>query len=167
MPDVQCQIYLAFEILDATLQDFAEMSVEEHSDLVDACASLLYGSEQAQVEALLCGPSANPSIPVSVRGMPELGACWTRVLALIEDYNALDTGLELVPDSTEPSVAPRPHCAEWQLVDGIPILVVNWGVALTHDGRTDPVYGVSDAAGVSGQVMAMGHAAIRVPIQAP
>jgi hypothetical protein len=165
MPDVQCQICFAFEILDATLQDFAAMSAEDHSDLTDACTSLLFGSEQAAVEALLGSASANPSVPVSSRGMPDLADCWSRVLALVEDYNALGTGLELVPESSAASPTPRPHCAEWLVVDNVVVLVLNWGLALTHDGRTDPVYNVSEAADVSGQVMAMGHVAIRVPIE--
>ena len=167
MPDVQSQICITFEVLDATLQDLADMSTSDHSDLVDACSTLLYGSDQPQVEALLSGPVANPLVPVSHRGMPELGDCWTLVLALIEAYNALATGLELVPDSNEPTAMPRPHCAEWKWIDGVLVLIVNWGVALTHGGHTDQLYRVSDAAGVSGQVLAMGHAAISVPIQPP
>lgn len=167
MPDVQCQICIAFEVLEATLEDFAALSAEDHSDLTDACSSLLYGSQQAAVEALLSSAAANPSVPVSSRGMPALADCWSRVLELVEDYNALGTGLELVLESDEASVMPRPHCVEWAQVDGVMVLVLNWGLALTYDGRTDPVYDVSEAANVSGQVMAMGHAAIRVPIEAP
>jgi hypothetical protein len=166
MPDVQCEIRVAFEILDATLDAFAGLGTADHADLIDSCGTLLYGSAQSQVEALLSGSVANPTIPVTSRGVPELNDCWTRVLDLVDDYNALGTGLELVPESGDPETMPRPHCAEWRYVGGVWMLVVNWGLALTSGGRTDTVYRVSDAAGVPHQVLAMGHAAISVPIEA-
>jgi hypothetical protein len=164
MPDVQAQIQLSFEILDATLESFALVDTAQHADLIGACAEFLFGSCRAEVEALLSGALGQPTIPVTTRGVPELRDCWARVLALVEAYNHIGTGLRLDLESDDPTSTPRPHCATWVWVDGVAVLVLNWSVELTAGGRTDPVFAVADEAGVSRQVMAMGHAAIRVPI---
>lgn len=164
MPDAQTEIHIAFEVLDATLEPYAGLSPSDHAELLDACENLLYGTEPSQVAALLSGSAAHPFIPVSGGGVPELSDCWTRVLSLIVDYNELDTGLEFVLESAEPSVMPRPHCASMEYVNGVWVIVVNWGVELAFGARTESVYPVSKAAGISTQVLAMGHVAIRVPI---
>ena len=165
MPDVQSQILFTFEILDATLADFRRVDTTQHADLIEACGSLLYGSKEAEVQAQLSGSIGRPTIPVSARGVPELEACWDRVLAAIEAYNAIDTGLQLDPGSCGASPLPRPHCAEWAWVDGEMVLVLNWLVQLTTGGRTDPLFRASDVASVDLQVMAMGHAAIKIPVE--
>lgn len=164
MPDVQAKIQLAFEILGATLESFALVDADQHADLVDACGGILFGSKRSQVEALMNGSIGRPTIPVTTRGTPQLSDCWERVSAAVDAYNALGTGLRMDFRSLIPNVVPRPHCAEWQWVDDEWVLVVNWSVELTTGGQTDPVFRVSEAASVSRQVMAMGHAAIRVPI---
>ena len=165
MPDAQSEIQFAFEALHETLGEFAQIDADQHGDLIGAFTDRLFGAEQAQVEALLTGPVGRPLIPVTVRGVPALSDCWARVLAAVEAYNLLGTGLRLTPPSTDPAVPQVPHCVDWVVINGQLRLVINYAVGLTFAGRTEPVYRLSAAAGVARQVLAMGHAAISVPIE--
>lgn len=167
MPEVQAQIQLTFEVVHATLQQLAPVDTAQHGDLIEACATRLFGSKQSEVEALLSGSIGRPTIPVTLRGVPEILDCWQRVLSAVEAYNDIDTGLQLDLESPDPQDPPSPHCATWQWIDGVHVLVLNWSLALTSGGRTDPLFAVAQAAAVDLQVMAMGHVAIQVPIEAP
>jgi hypothetical protein len=165
MPEVQAQIQLTFEVIDSTLEQLALVDTAQHSDLIEACATRLFGSKQAEVEALLNGTIGRPTIPVTTRGVPEVLDCWQRVLSAVDAYNEIGTGLQLDLASQDPEDMPPPHCAVWQWIDGVRVLVFNWSVAFTAGGRTAPLFPVSEEAEVDLQVLAMGHAAISVPIE--
>lgn len=163
MPDVQSEIQISFEILSASLAECAAVGAAEQAALMGAFTSVIFGSRQAQVEALLAGPVGRPMIPVTGAGAPEVLDCWVRVLAAVQAYNALDTGLQLVPDSQAPADPPVPHCITLKLVDGQYRWVFNYAAALALPGRSEPVYPLSQQAGVARQVLAMGHVAIVIP----
>jgi hypothetical protein len=165
MPEVQAHIQFTFEVLDSTLDQLALVDTAQHADLIEACATRLFGSRRAEVEALLNGSTGRPTIPVTARGVPEVLDCWQLVLDAVDAYNAIDTGLRMDLESQDPQDMPPPHCATWRWIDGVHVLLFNWSVAFTAGGRTDPVFPVSEVAAVDLQVLAMGHAAISVPIE--
>ena len=164
MPDAQSEIEFAFEVLHDTLDEFAQVDTAQNADLIDAFESVLYGTKQTEVEALLSGPTGRPMIPVTNRGVPSLVDCWSRVLAAINAYNALGSGLQLVASSQDPQAPPTPHCVKIVVDESGVRVVYNYELSLTLAGRTEPVYRLSAQAGVARQVLAMGHAAVRVPI---
>lgn len=166
MPTVPSEIDLAFEVLDESLSQYAQLDAAQTALLAGAFTTIANGNRQAEVRALMTGPIGRPDIPVSPEGTPSLVDCWSRVLAAIEAYNALGTGLQLEPQSSDPQDPPTPHCIQIVIVGDVVRVVYNYQTELTFGGRTEPVYELSDAAGVGRQVLAIGHVAITVPVGA-
>ena len=128
--DIQTRIGIMADYADP--KGYEALTPEQEAVLRQQHEVCLYGTKETEVKDLLASATYKPLLPnVNDSGHPGVTAVFDAVVAAVDAYNALGTGLAF-----QPLASTQPTCVENEWVDGE--LITRYNYALLPDPEDGP-----------------------------